>query len=348
MDRYLSRAEMTPAEILNCECDALAGDALRWAVANDCYINRFLPGEDIVVSVNGCKITGSYERAITRHWGEKVGRAHYHAKDIIPQELFDEVYWDGVEKHIIFCRDPARSAVFNSSVDTLVEWLASQRTDASLTLLLSEYLRGRGDILMSSLCSPRSQYHDLAEMVDSLGFRNILEGRIPRLFYDIRMADIKRRHLSKHAGHWCNGLILQLLQITHRQWTFRNGTVHLKGPDGLSPRQTTALVRRCEDLLWTDPSTLLDEDRYLLELDFDDLGDGTSASRQMWISEMEAAAAAARTAGLEGADDFVGGSYSVAPAPLDTEGSIRFRRRRRRRSGRIEYIGYSISRVKEE
>eukprot|EP00956_Cyclotella_meneghiniana_P011985 scaffold16961_cov56-Cyclotella_meneghiniana.AAC.1 len=58
--------------------------------------------------------------------------------------------------------------------------------------------------------------------------------------------------------------------------------------------------------------------------------------------------AAARTAGLEGADDFVGGSYSVAPAPLDTQGSIRFRRRRRRRSGCIEYIGYSISRVKEE
>eukprot|EP00956_Cyclotella_meneghiniana_P001145 scaffold1315_cov23-Cyclotella_meneghiniana.AAC.13 len=250
MDRYLSRAEMTPAEILNCDCDALAGDALRWAVSNDCYINRFLPGEDIVVSVNGCKVTGSYERAITRHWGEKVGPAHYHAKDIIPQELFDEVYWDGVEKvlsscpemfsvwatkqvsgffgnnhlmnhidghtvdacpncgchperpqHIIFCRDPARSAVFNSSVDKLVEWLASQRTDASLTLLLSEYLRGRGDVLMTSLCTPRSQYYDLAEMVDSLGFRNILEGRIPRLFYDIRLADIKRRHLSKHAGH---------------------------------------------------------------------------------------------------------------------------------------------------
>ena len=185
-------------------------------------------------------------------------------------------------------------------------------------------------------------------MVDSLGFRNLLEGHIPKLFYDVRLADIKRRHLSKHAGHWCNGLILQLLQITHRQWTFRNGTVHLKGPDDLSPRQTTALVRRCEDLLWTDPSTLLDEDRYLLELDFDDLGDGSSASRQMWISEMEAAAAAARTAGLDGADDFVDVPVCAAPAPLDTEGSIRFRRRRRRRSGCIEYIGYSISRVKEE
>eukprot|EP00956_Cyclotella_meneghiniana_P018706 scaffold31391_cov75-Cyclotella_meneghiniana.AAC.1 len=40
-------------------------------------------------------------------------------------------------QHIFFCRDPARSAVFNSSVDRLVEWLASQRTDASLTLSFS-------------------------------------------------------------------------------------------------------------------------------------------------------------------------------------------------------------------
>ena len=142
------------------------------------------------------------------------------------------------------------------SVDKLVEWLASQCTDESLTLLLSEYLRGRSDILMPSLCTPRSDYYELAEMVDSLGFRNLLEGSIPKLFHDTQLADIKRRHLNKHAGHWCNGLMLHLLQITHQQWTFRNGTVHLKGPDGLSPRQTKALVLCCEDLLWTNPSTV--------------------------------------------------------------------------------------------
>ena len=167
LDRYLRRDEMTPAEILNCDCDQLAGDALRWAVEHGCYIDRFLPGEDIVVSLNGCKVTGSYERAITRHWGDKVGREHYYVKDIIPLGMFDDVYWDGVEKvltscpemfsvwatkqvsgffgnnhlmrhinghtvdvcpncgchperpqHIIFCRDPARSAVFDSSVMT--------------------------------------------------------------------------------------------------------------------------------------------------------------------------------------------------------------------------------------
>ena len=185
-------------------------------------------------------------------------------------------------------------------------------------------------------------------MVDSLGFRNLLEGRIPKLFYDTRLADIKRRHLNKHAGHWCNGLILRLLQITHRQWTYRNGTVHLKGPDGLTSKQTQALAQRCEDLLWTNPSTLLDEDRYLLDLVFDALGDGAAASRQMWISEMEAASAAARNAGLDGADDLYSNTFHNPLPPIDTEGSIRFRRRRRRRSGLIEYTVYSISRTMEE
>ena len=68
------------------------------------------------------------------------------------------------------CCDPAQSAIFDSSVDKLVEWLASQRTDVSLTLLLSEYLHSRGDVLISSLCTPRSDYYKLAEIVDSLGW----------------------------------------------------------------------------------------------------------------------------------------------------------------------------------
>jgi hypothetical protein len=42
---------------------------------------------------------------------------------------------------MMFCRDPGREKVYNASVDTLVEWLASQRTDAAFTLLLSTYLR---------------------------------------------------------------------------------------------------------------------------------------------------------------------------------------------------------------
>jgi hypothetical protein len=146
--------------------------------------------------------------------------------------------------HIMFCHDPAREQVYNTSVNTLVKWLASQRTDATFTMLLSTYLGGRGDVLMMSLCSYRSPYYELSEMmVDRLGIRSLLEGRIPC------------------ADHWCNGLILRLLQ------TFRNGTVHLRGSDGLLQAQQDRLTSCCEELLWTDPSTLLDEDKFLLEID---------------------------------------------------------------------------------
>jgi hypothetical protein len=84
-------------------------------------------------------------------------------------------------------------------------------------------------------------------------------------------------------------------------------------------------MRQCEALLWTDPSVLLPEDRQLLDVDFESLGDGPAVDRQLWISEMESAVAAARLS--DGTDaDF----STYTPAPLDTEGSIRFRRRRRR------------------
>jgi hypothetical protein len=94
-------------------------------------------------------------------------------------------------------------------------------------------------------------------MVDNLGFLNMMEGCILKLFYSVQVDDIQWLWLCKHAGHWCNGLILQLLQITHRQWTFQNGTVHLKFPDGLIAAQQRSLAYKCDALQWTDPSTLL-------------------------------------------------------------------------------------------
>jgi hypothetical protein len=55
----------------------------------------------------------------------------------------------------------------------------------------------------------------------------------------------------------------------------------------------------------------------LLELDFEALGNGPAVDRQLWISEMESAVAAARLS--DGTDNDI---TTNPPAPLDTEGSI--------------------------
>jgi hypothetical protein len=72
--------------------------------------------------------------------------------------------------------------------------------------------------------------------------------------------------------------------------------------------------------------SLLEEDRYLLDIDFTEIGNVPSATRQVWILEMEAAAAAARYDAS--ADGEAAPHYSNNEVPIDTEGSIWFRRRR--------------------
>ena len=119
--------------------------------------------------------------------------------------------------HLYVCSDRHRTAVFHSSVTALSDWLVEQRTDGELVMLIVQYLRSRGKRTMLSFCSLYSRYRGLAAMQDSIGFRNFLEGRIATLFRHHRQQDISRRHLRKHTGHWVKGLILQLLQVSHRQ-----------------------------------------------------------------------------------------------------------------------------------
>ena len=103
LDQYLSYEEMTPAERLNCDCDKSASAALSLALELDEFIDRVLPNEDLVVLLDDAKVSGSYEKTITRNWGDKEARLHYSSTGIVPLELFDEVYWDGVEKVLDRC-----------------------------------------------------------------------------------------------------------------------------------------------------------------------------------------------------------------------------------------------------
>jgi hypothetical protein len=230
--------------------------------------------------------------------------------------------------HIPHCRDTDRSVMFRKSVDGLVTWMEQQQTDGELIHLIQSYLLSHGERTMLSLCRLNLPYSQLASLHDELGYSNFLEGRICNLYQSMRQLDIERRHLRKHAAHWCNGLILQLLQITHRQWSYHNQTVHYKAKDGLTETQQLEIMQHCEDLLWTDPSFLLPEDRGLLDVDFEALGDGPAIARQMWLEEMKSATSASRIAGgVQLAGDDCGRYLDV---PVDTEGSIRFRRQCRR------------------
>ena len=110
LDRFLSPAEMTMDELANVEADHVADDALVSGLAADEFIDPILPFEEIVVKVDGVKVCSSPSKAITRHWGDKMARIHFHAKGIVDDSLFDEVHWDGVDN--VLARSPEMFSVW--------------------------------------------------------------------------------------------------------------------------------------------------------------------------------------------------------------------------------------------
>jgi len=59
--------------------------------------------------------------------------------------------------------------------------------------MIKLYLYGQGERTMSSICW-RARYKDLAEIHDSLGWDNFVEGRIPTYYLDVH-----RRYLKEEG-----------------------------------------------------------------------------------------------------------------------------------------------------
>ena len=108
-----------------------------------------------------------------------------------------------------------------------------EQTDPELANLIYKYINHHGEVTMlSCLPSQQSKYKEAAILHDMLGWSNFMEGQISIMWVEHRRADIRRRELKRNGDCWARGLMKQLLQMTHQQWTYRNATVHLKVKDG--------------------------------------------------------------------------------------------------------------------
>ena len=109
--------------------------------------------------------------------------------------------------------------------------------------------------------------------------------------------------------------------------------------EGLTTKKHEDIMMRAEELIHIDPMELLAEHRSLLEVDFEHLGEGPAEDRQYWNAEMESAIAAGGHI-RRGSRQALRSRYCNGPRPrmrvvdevavVDNEGSIRWRRRRRR------------------
>ena len=110
---------------------------------------------------------------------------------------------------------------------------------------------------MQSLVGSHSRFQLAAKNHDRLGWDNFVEGRLCSLWLQHREADIERWGLRSTAESWATGLIHRLLELTHRQWIYRNTEVHFVPEGGLTARQHESLMSRVEEYASMDPADLL-------------------------------------------------------------------------------------------
>jgi hypothetical protein len=127
----------------------------------------------------------------------------------------------------------------------------------------------------------------------------------------------------------------RLLETVHQQWLYRNATVHMALQDGLTRDKHDQILVRIEGCLGIDPGDLLEEDRVLLQVDFERLATGSATEKLEWIAGMDSTMGAAehiaggscqalRTRYCHGSRPQMRLEYEAVQ--VDQEGSLRWRR----------------------
>jgi hypothetical protein len=144
-------------------------------------------------------------------------------------------------------------------------------------------------------------FHEFAKSQDVIGWDNFAAGMVSTKLLRIQSLHLTEGNLSFCATRWVTGLITQLLQVTHTQWIYQCVLVHNHTTGMLISPHKENLMKEIEYQLTLGPNTLAEEDRFLLECNFDDLMTTIGEHQKYWLLAIKAAREASRLCTAAGA-----------------------------------------------
>jgi hypothetical protein len=193
---------------------------------------------------------------------------------------------------MIRCTHEGPVTLFPESVEKVTECLKETNVQPVLITMIEEYLLAHGSQTMESCITAGRQYILLAQTQDLLGWDCFMEGQIPSILIKTIKPQLHQCSPRKSIDKWGIKFIKSLINITHKQWIYRNADVH-HVIDGLTSSQHTALFAWVQELLMTDINYLLPCHRHLLSQDFHQLDNADTLPCQLWVTSMESAMSAA-------------------------------------------------------
>jgi hypothetical protein len=192
--------------------------------------------------------------------------------------------------HVLYCCHEGRVETLYYTIDIMDEWPTDADTKPTLQECLVEYARGRGGITMLEVCSGMGELYTLmAANQDCIGWRRFMEGMVCKRIRSIQEAYslIEGTHTS--TARWTTGLILKLLETTHGQWLYWNVQVHnaVTGTRATVWKEQIQWEIECQTELGA--LGLLQEDKYLMEINFEDMKTTLGKRQEYWLLAITAA-----------------------------------------------------------
>ncbi len=112
---------------------------------------------------------------------------------------------------------------------------------------------------------------DLAVVQYIIGWDNFAMGMVSKKLLKIQSAHLSQCNSECTAKKWISGFITQLLQVTHSQWIYRCILVQDQATGTLILAHKNKLLKEIDHQLALGPEGLAEEDRFLLECNFEDM-----------------------------------------------------------------------------
>jgi hypothetical protein len=200
-------------------------------------------------------------------------------------------------QHIARCPEAGRASAFAQSTDELELWFSANNTHPDMQSLLLRYTRGRGTVTclecaISLELPPVMQ--NLARSQDIIGWDLFMMGMLSKQMAAVQSVYLLQHHYSRPVSKWLSGLITQLLQVTHCQWIYRCVLVHDRSTGTLVSAHKEELMKEIAYQLELGAEGLAEDNRFLLECNFDELTTTNGEQQEYWILAIQAAREACR------------------------------------------------------
>ena len=204
--------------------------------------------------------------------------------------------------HVLACEESGRVEALHRSIDLLDEWLRENGTETNLRRFLIQYAHGRGGRTMQEIVGFQIQYRRLAASVDCIGWRRLMEGMISRELVELQKYALVEAESRLTVDSWAKALVIKLIEVAHGQWIYRNVVVHDKTAGELVMRRKEEIRVALEEQMELGEEGLAEEDRYLLDINLDDLDNSTGEDQMYWLLAIQSAREARELLAQQGGD----------------------------------------------